>query len=70
MKWILKEHYKEPMTEELVLWKDKQDRQTWERGCKLITLDMKSGILQQIPMKSRGSFGSILKTYILINWKI
>jgi hypothetical protein len=28
------------------------------------------GIFSQIPPKSRGSLGNILKTFILINWKI
>jgi hypothetical protein len=30
----------------------------------------KKVILQQIPLKSRGSLNNILKTYTPINWKI
>jgi hypothetical protein len=32
-------------------------------------LEMKKGISQQIPMKSRVSSGNILKIYSQINWK-
>jgi hypothetical protein len=31
---------------------------------------MKEGIIQQIPLKTNGSIGNIMKNHILINWKI
>jgi hypothetical protein len=37
------------------------------RKPKIIKLEMKRGILKQIPIKSRGSLENILKTYIPIN---
>jgi hypothetical protein len=40
-----------------------------ERRFKLIKLEMKRGILQQILPKFRGSLGNILKTYILVSQK-
>jgi hypothetical protein len=39
------------------------------KGPKLIKLEMKKGIAQQIPMKSKGSLGNTSKIYININWK-
>jgi hypothetical protein len=41
-----------------------------EKRHKLIKLKLRKRILQQMPLKSRGSLGNILKTYIPINWKI
>jgi hypothetical protein len=40
---------------------------TKERRPKLINLETNKGTLQQIPMKSRGSLGNIVKIYIPIS---
>jgi hypothetical protein len=46
-----------------------EQKETGKRP-KLIKIEMKKGILQQIPMKFRVLQGNILKIYILIIWKI
>jgi hypothetical protein len=57
------------MNKKLVLWKDKQDLQTFSQtnqkkegeSPKLIELEMRRGTSQQIPIKSRESLGNLLE---------
>jgi hypothetical protein len=60
----------------LVLWKDKQGRQTAsqthqkkEREMHISKSKNKKVILKQLPLKSRGSLGNILKIYTPITCK-
>jgi hypothetical protein len=45
------------------------EKETKRKESKLRKLEIRRGILQQIPMNCRGSLGNVLETYIPIHWK-